>query len=412
MRCGIPDGISSPAFSPSFGSFGAGAGACLGACGRLSISTAIDITIDRLVLDARVVSMVGCLICLPNLLVIPPMKIFTRLAACLVLAVTALSAVSAAAQTPSGDPVKLRIGFQKSSTLIAILKARGTLERAVAPLNVRIEWGEFASGLPLTEALNAGAVDFSADVADTVPVFAQAANANFVYVAQETPSPSAQAVIVRHDAPIHALADLKGKRIAVTKAAGSHYLLLAALARAKLSPADVRISYLAPADARAAFERNDVDAWFAWDPYVASVEQEAGARILIRGDGLASYQRYYLASTTFAQAHPQIVDIVFKQLVEAGVWTKAHPQEAAKILAPVWGLDQATVERANTRRTYAVRAVVAKNFGEQQAIAYIFYQAKLLPKPVDTASALVWDFAGRKAVAANTATASLTATQP
>jgi sulfonate transport system substrate-binding protein len=340
------------------------------------------------------------------------MKIFTRLAACLTLAVTALSAVSAVAQTPSGDPVKLRIGFQKSSTLIAILKARGTLERAVAPLNVRIEWGEFASGLLLTEALNAGAVDFSADVADTVPVFAQAANANFVYVAQETPSPSAQAVIVHRDAPIHTLADLKGKRIAVTKAAGSHYLLLAALASAKLSPADVKISYLAPADARAAFERNDVDAWFAWDPYVASVEQDPGARILIRGDGLASYQRYYLASRPFAQTHPQIIDIVFKQLVEAGVWTKAHPQEAAKILAPVWGLDQATVERANTRRTYAVRAVVAKNFSEQQAIADTFYQAKLLPKPVDTASALVWDFAGRKAVAADVATASLTATQP
>ncbi len=320
MRCGILAGISSPHAQPN----------STGLATALSISAAIDITIDRLVLDARVVSMVGCLICSCD----APMKIFTRLVACLVLAVTALSAVSAVAQTPSGDPVKLRIGFQKSSTLIAILKARGTLERAVAPLNVRIEWGEFASGLPLTEALNAGAVDFSADVADTVPVFAQAANANFVYVAQETPSPSAQAVIVHRDAPIHSLADLKGKRIAVTKAAGSHYLLLAALARAKLSPADVKISYLAPADARAAFERNDVDAWFAWDPYVASVEQDPGARILIRGDGLASYQRYYLASTTFAQAHPQIVDIVFKQLVEAGVWTKAHPQEAAKILAP------------------------------------------------------------------------------
>jgi sulfonate transport system substrate-binding protein len=343
------------------------------------------------------------------------MKIHSRLATCLALALAALisiNAVNALAQTALGDTVKLRIGFQKSSTLIAVLKARGTLEKAVAPLNVRIEWGEFASGLPLTEALNAGAVDFSADVADTVPVFAQAANANFVYVAQETPSPSAQAVIVHRDGPIHSLADLKGKRIAVTKAAGSHYLLLAALARAKLTPADVKISYLAPADARAAFERNDVDAWFAWDPYVASVEQDPGARILLRGDGLASYQRYYLASTSFAQEHPQIVDIVFKQLVEAGVWTKAHPQEAAKILAPVWGLDQATVERANTRRTYAVRAVVAKNFGEQQAIADIFYQAKLLPKPVDTATALVWDFGSRKAIASNAATADLTARQP
>jgi sulfonate transport system substrate-binding protein len=336
------------------------------------------------------------------------MKILNRLVACFAMALLASTAINAVAQTSSGNPIKLRIGFQKSSTLIAILKARGTLEKAVEPLNVRIEWSEFASGLPLTEALNADAVDISADVADTVPVFAQAANANFVYVAQETPSPSAQAVIVHRDAPIHSLADLKGKRIAVTKAAGVHYLLLAALARAKLTPADVKISYLAPADARAAFERNDVDAWFAWDPYVASVELDPGARVLIRGDGLASYQRYYLASAPFAQKYPQIVDIVFKQLVEAGVWTKAHPQDAAKILAPVWGLDQATVERANSRRTYAVRAVVAKNFGEQQAISDSFYQAKLLPKPVDTASALVWDFASRKAVAASTASSANT----
>lgn len=380
---------------------------CPGARDPLSISAAIDITIDRLVLDARVVSMIGCLICLryPHENLHPSGRVRCAGRDCPERGERhGANAFGRSGQTADR--------LSKSSTLIAILKARGTLERAVAPLNVRIEWGEFASGLPLTEALNAGAVDFSADVADTVPVFAQAANANFVYVAQETPSPSAQAVIVHRDAPIHSLADLKGKRIAVTKAAGSHYLLLAALARAKLSPADVKISYLAPADARAAFERNDVDAWFAWDPYVASVEQDPGARILIRGDGLASYQRYYLASTPFAQAHPQIVDIVFKQLVEAGVWTKAHPQEAAKILAPVWGLDQATVERANSRRTYAVRAVVAKNFGEQQAIADTFYQAKLLPKPVDTASALVWDFAAHKAVATNVATASLTATQP
>jgi len=34
----------------------------LKARGRLSISAAIDITIDRLVLDACVVSMIGCLV--------------------------------------------------------------------------------------------------------------------------------------------------------------------------------------------------------------------------------------------------------------------------------------------------------------------------------------------------------------
>jgi len=86
-----------------------------------------------------------------------------------------------------------------------------------------------------------------------------------VYVAQEAPSPKAQAIIVKADGPLHTLADLKDKRIAVTKAAGSHYLLLAALSKAHIAPADVQISYLAPADGRAAFERGTVDAWVAWD---------------------------------------------------------------------------------------------------------------------------------------------------
>lgn len=115
-------------------------------------------------------------------------------------------------------------------------------------MSVTITWDEFASGLPLIEALNADAVDFSADVADTVPVFARAARARFVYVAQEAPSPGAQAIIVKRDGPLHTLADLKGQRIAMTKAAGSLYLLLAALVKAGLASADARISYPTSAD--------------------------------------------------------------------------------------------------------------------------------------------------------------------
>jgi len=111
-------------------------------------------------------------------------------------------------------PSTLRIGYQKSSTLITLLKTRGTLEQSLAPLDLRVSWHEFASGLPLTEALNVGAIDFSADVADTVPVFAQAAHARFVYVAQEAPSPKAQAVIVKTGSTLRTLADLRAKRIA------------------------------------------------------------------------------------------------------------------------------------------------------------------------------------------------------
>jgi sulfonate transport system substrate-binding protein len=311
------------------------------------------------------------------------------------VALTSLLFVSGAhAQTAAGSstPVKLRVGYQKSSTLITILKARGSLEHALAPLGVSVTWNEFASGLPLTEALNADAVDFSADVADTVPVFAQAAHARFVYVAQEAPSPGAQAIIVKRDGPLHTLADLKGQRIAVTKAAGSHYLLLAALGKAGLAPADVHISYLTPADGRAAFERGSVDAWVTWDPYVAAVDKAPDVRILANGEGLASYQRYYLASSSFAAAHPDVINLVVAQLTSAGVWVRAHPDDAA------------TIERANARRSYAVRAVEVQNFGEQQKIADTFYRAGLLPAPVDTATALRWNFTTRRAEATATST--------
>lgn len=119
----------------------------------------------------------------------------------------------------------IRIGYQRSSTLMTLLKESGELEQELAKNKVKVSWHEFTSGQPLLEALNVGSIDVTADVADTVPVFAQAANAPLTYFAKETASPHAQAILLPEDSTITKLADLKGKKIAVTKAAGSHYLL-------------------------------------------------------------------------------------------------------------------------------------------------------------------------------------------
>ena len=302
----------------------------------------------------------------------------------------ALLAAAAMPGLAAAEPLKLRIGYQKSSTLTALLRAQGTLERRFAGKEVTVSWSEFTSGAPLLEALNVGGIDLSADVADTVPVFALAAGARLAYYAQELPSPTAQAILVRADSPIHALAELKGKKVAVAKAAGAHYLLIAALRQAGLKFSDIQPVYLSPADGRAAFENGAVDAWAVWDPYVAGAQQQIQARVLADGSGLASYRRYYLASADFARLHPEIVQAVFEALRDTGVWVKAHPQEAAALLAPVWGLDAQTVRIANDRRSYAVQPVNAEALNEEQGIADAFLGAALIPRAVDTRGAVVW----------------------
>ncbi len=305
---------------------------------------------------------------------------FTRRAA--LGAIGSLAAGAALAQGNAPRPV--RLGYQKSSTLIAVLRLQGTLEQRLEALGARLSWHEFTSGLPLLEALNLDNLDFSADVADTVPVFAQAAGAQLTFVAQEAPSPTAQAILVRNDSPLKSVSELKGKRVGFAKAAGAHYLLIAALEKAGLSFSDIEPAYLTPADGRAAFEKGALDAWVVWDPFLSAAQKQANARVLSDGTGLASYQRYYLASTRFAQARPDVLGVIYSELEKTGRWVKQNPKEAAALLSPFWGLDAGIVEQANGRRSYAVRPVTPQNIVEQQKIADTFFAEKLLPRRINS----------------------------
>jgi sulfonate transport system substrate-binding protein len=313
----------------------------------------------------------------------------------------ALGAVLAAPGYADDAKKTVRIGLQKSSSLATVLRTNGELEKRFATLGYTVEWKEFTSGLPLLEALNVGAIELSADVADTVPIFAQAADAKLTYIAQEAPSPTAQAILVPADSPIKSVADLKGKKIAFTKAAGVHYLLIASLDKAGLKFSDIEPAYLTPADGRAAFEKRAVDAWVVWDPFVAAAQKQANARVLSDGsDGIASYQRYYLASNAFAAGEPKAIEAYFDLLQETGKWVKANPADAAKLLGTAWKLEEDVVATANGRRSYQVRSVKPEDLTEQQRIADVFFANQVLPKEVKATDAEIWS-PGKKSTEAH-----------
>src|SRR5574343_1027654 len=122
-------------------------------------------------------------------------------------------AFSGAAWAQSGERL-FRIGHQKG--WLSILKGRGTLEKRLAPLGVKVSWTEFTAGPVQLEALNVGSIDFG-DVGEAPPIFAQAAGAPLVYAGATVPRPALEAVIVPEGSSIRSVADLKGKRVAYNK---------------------------------------------------------------------------------------------------------------------------------------------------------------------------------------------------
>ena len=282
---------------------------------------------------------------------------------------------------------EVRIGYQKYGTLI-LLKASGELEKRLAPLGVKVTWSEFPAGPQLLEGLNVGGVDFGT-TGETPPIFAQAANAKIKYIGYEPPAPIGEAIVVQSNSSIKTVADLKGKKVVLNKGSNAHYLLVKALEKAGLKYSDVETVFLAPADARAAFERGSVDAWVIWDPFLAAAETSIGAKVIQDGTNTVNNHQFYLAEENYAAKRPDVVAVIFDELKKVNDWAVTKPKEVANALAPLTGLDSITLEKALERGGYGINYLNEKVITEQQKIADTFYDLKLIPKKLDIKS-VVW----------------------
>jgi len=310
-----------------------------------------------------------------------PLAMFHRV---IVALIAVLMTLAPFALAQNADSV-IRIGYQKYGTLV-LLKARGSLEKRLAPLHVEVQWTEFPAGPQLLEGLNVGAIDFGT-VGEAPPIFAQAAGADLIYVGNEPPASAAEAILVPKDSPIKTVAELKGKKVALNKGSNVHFLLVKLVEKAGVQYKDIDTIFLTPADARAAFERGSVDAWAIWEPFLAAAQKQTGARILADGNGVVSNHQFFLASRPYAARRADIVAIVLDEVAAVDHWAKTNPKEAAAALQPQIGLDQATLELALSRGGYGVTPVNDAVLAEQQRIADAFYELKLIPKHINIVDA-------------------------
>ena len=306
----------------------------------------------------------------------------------------ALSAATVAVMMLTGcskdqaqETITLNIGFQKYG-ILPIVKERGNLEKALEAQGVQVKWVEFPAGPQLLEGLNVGSVVLG-EAGEAPPIFAQAANSNLVYVANQPAAPKAEALLVPKDSAINSIADLKGKRVALNKGSNVHYLLLKVLEANHLTLNDINVIYLPPSDARAAFEKGAVDAWVIWDPFFAAAEQQIGARVLATGENLVSNHQFYLADRKFAEANPKVIQAVVKELNLSTQWVASHQDEAAKLLEKPTSLDFNILKSSISRMGFGVQPISPAVISEQQRVTDAFYAQKLIPNKLNIDAAII-----------------------
>ena len=286
------------------------------------------------------------------------------------------------------NPKLLRIGFQKSASALTLIKARGTLEKRFSPGGIDVKWIEFPAGPQMLEGLNVGAIDIGY-VGEAPPIFAQAAGADFVYVGYEGASPRAESLLVQKDSPIKKVADIKDKKIALNKGSNVHYFLVKLLEKHGLKYSDIQPVFLAPADARAAFDRGSVDAWVIWDPYAAAAEKQIGARVLADATGVVKNYGYFLADRTFATKSAPLLRQLFEELQRQGEWINQNHSEAAKQVAPLQGVEADIVEKTLRHFSNVFKPITDSVLSEQQQLGDVFFDLKLIPKAIRVKDAVL-----------------------
>lgn len=309
------------------------------------------------------------------------MTLITRLLSALTL--TSLLAGTALAATTEA-PKTFRIGYQKGSVSMVLAKSHQLLEKQFP--TTQIKWVEFPAGPQMLEALNVNSIDLGS-TGDIPPIFAQAAGADLLYVGAEPPKPKAEVILVPKDSPFNTVADLKGHKIAFQKGSSSHNLLLRALEKAGLSFKDIQPAYLTPADARAAFQQGDVDAWAIWDPYYSAALLQGGARVLTDGSQLNQTGSFYLATRPFTEANGPFISQVLATFSQADALTLSDRAQSIDLLSQAMGLPKPVVASyLDHRPPTRIGPVSEKTAKAQQQTADLFYANHLMPVKVEIAS--------------------------
>ena len=243
---------------------------------------------------------------------------------------------------------EIHIDWATYNPVSMVLKQNGLLEKEFAKDGIGIVWVQSAGSNKALEFLNAGSIDFGSTAGSAALV--ARINGNPIKSIYVYSRPEWTALVTTKDSKIATVADLKGKRVAVTRGTDPHIFLVRALLGAGLSEKDITPVLLQHADGKTALIRGDVDAWAGLDPMMAQAEIEDGAKLFYRKADANTWGILNVREQ-FLKDYPDIVRRVLATYEEARKYSLAHYDELKKTFMSVTKLPENVVDKQLKERT-------------------------------------------------------------
>ncbi|MFN3461002.1 MAG: aliphatic sulfonate ABC transporter substrate-binding protein, partial [Oceanibaculum sp.] len=180
------------------------------------------------------------------------------------LAAAAL-ALTVGAGAAQANPSRITLDYAYYNPVSLLLKEKGWVEEEFRKDGISTRWVLSQGSNKALEFLNGGSIDFGSTAGGAALV--GKANGNPIKAIYVYSRPEWTALVTGKDSGITSIADLKGKRVAVTRGTDPHLFLLQALNQAGLTEKDIRPVLLQHADGGRALITGQVDAWAGLDPH-------------------------------------------------------------------------------------------------------------------------------------------------
>ena len=303
-----------------------------------------------------------------------------------VVAMMALAALMAGNAFAADALKEIRLDWATYNPVSMILKQKGLLEKEFAKDGINIVWVQSAGSNKALEFLNAGSIDFGSTAGSAALV--ARINGNPIKSIYVYSRPEWTALVTTRDSSIKTVADLKGKRVAVTRGTDPHIFLVRALLGAGLSEKDIAPVLLQHADGKTALIRGDVDAWAGLDPMMAQAEIEEGARLFFR-KAEANTWGILNVREQFLKEHPDAVRRVLATYEEARKYALANYDDLKKSFIAVTRLTDAVADKQLKERTELTHSRIGAPQRESiLAAGLALQQAGVIDPKVDVKASL------------------------